>query len=142
VNNVVMLLTALENTFVLLLTLYIVMRSRIVFLFTLLFQNPMLQMFYLFSISYAFMIAITTPNFGAMVRFKIPLLPLFVSALFITSFILDRRREADRRGRPFRFSDYEDGEPRRPAVQVSAQQARSGRTATGAAVAQERPERS
>jgi hypothetical protein len=142
VNNVVMLLTALENTFLLLLTFYILMRSRIVFLFTLLFQNPMLQMFYLFSISYAFMIAITTPNFGAMVRFKIPLLPLFVSALFITSFILDRRREADRRGRPFRFSDYEDGEPRRHAAPTVPSQVRRGRPATRRATDQERPARS
>lgn len=114
VNNVVMLLTALENTFLLLMTLYILFRARIVFLFTLILQNPMLQMFYLFSISYAFMIAITTPNFGAMVRFKIPLLPLFVAALFITQFILDRRAQALRQGRPFRFEAYENGEPRGP----------------------------
>ncbi len=120
VNNVVMLLTALENTFLLLMTLYILFRSRVVFLFTLILQNPMLQMFYLFSISYAFMIAITTPNFGAMVRFKIPLLPLFVAALFITKFILDRRAQALRQGRPFKFKSYENGEPRVGAVVTAA----------------------
>ncbi len=112
VNNVVMLLTALENTFLLLLTLYIMVRSRIFFLITLLLKNSMLQMFLMFSVSYAFMIAITTPNFGAMVRFKIPLLPMFLSGLFIARFILDRRLEAMRAGRTFRFDDFENGEPR------------------------------
>ncbi|MCC6841103.1 MAG: hypothetical protein IT230_13180 [Flavobacteriales bacterium] len=111
-NNAVMVLTALENTFLLVLSLYILIRSRILFLFTLLLKNPLLQMFLLFSISYAFMIAITTPNFGAMVRFKIPLLPMFVSALFIAKLILDRRLAAIRGGRPFHFEAYEHGEPR------------------------------
>jgi hypothetical protein len=143
VNNVVMLLTALENTFLLLMTLYILLRSRVVFLFTLILQNPMLQMFYLFSISYAFMIAITTPNFGAMVRFKIPLLPLFVSALFITRFILDKRLDALRRGRPFRFEIYENGEPRGPVVmpdqEVHRRQRRPGPDRRGGPVMSPHP---
>jgi len=110
-NNFVMLITALENTFLLLFFIYIVVRSKLVFLIALFFNNPLLQMCYIFSIGCAFMIAITTPNFGAMVRFKIPLLPLFVAALFITSHILDRRKYVLGKGGKFYFSDFSNGDP-------------------------------
>lgn len=111
VNNVTMLLSAAENTFLLLMVAIILLRTRVVLLISLLLKNPLLQMSFLFAIGYAFMIAITTPNFGAMVRFKIPLLPLFVAALFITQFILDKRSAALRAGRRFRFEVFTDGEP-------------------------------
>jgi hypothetical protein len=114
VNNIVMLITALENTFLLGLSIYILLRSRLVFFITLVLKNPLLQMCYIFAISYAFMIAITTPNFGAMVRFKIPMLPLFVSGLYITSHILDRRRKVISLGKKFRFDSFSNGDPDRP----------------------------
>ncbi|MDX9751436.1 MAG: hypothetical protein RBT71_10185 [Flavobacteriales bacterium] len=111
VSNVAMLVSALENTYLLLLTALILWRSRIVYLVTLLVKNPLLQMCFTFAIIYAFTIAVSTPNFGAMVRFKIPLLPLFVSALFITRYILDQRRATLRSGRRFSFDAYSGGEP-------------------------------
>jgi hypothetical protein len=120
VTNVTMLISALENTYLLFLTLMILWRTRVVFFFTLLGKNPMLQMSFVFSVFYAFVIAISTPNFGAMVRFKIPLLPMFVSALFITSFILERRKEVMRRGGRFDFSMYTNGEPQAGATGTSA----------------------
>jgi len=117
VNNFAMLLSALENTFIVLVMLYILIRSKVVFFFQLILKNPLLQMCYLFAIGYAFMIAVTTPNFGAMVRFKIPLLPLFMTALFISRYILDKRREALLAGRKFNLDDYADGDPSgRPQV--------------------------
>ncbi len=114
-NNVVMVLSGLENTYLLFLALYVLYRSRLVFFFTLVLRNPLLQMCYLFAVGYAFMIAITTPNFGAMVRFKIPLLPFFVAALFISAHILDRRRAAFAGGRRFDIEDFVDGDPDRPS---------------------------
>ncbi len=111
-RNVMMLVSGLENSFMLLLFLYILYRSRVVHFIALLRKNPLLQMCYVFAIGYAFMIGVTTPNFGALVRFKIPMVPLFVSALFITAHILDVRRAVQRRGRRFRFEDYMNGEPR------------------------------
>jgi hypothetical protein len=111
VNNFAMLLSALENTFIVLVMLYILVRSKVVFFFQLILKNPLLQMCYLFAIGYAFMIAVTTPNFGAMVRFKIPLLPLFMTALFISKYILDKRREALAAGKSFSLDDYTDGDP-------------------------------
>jgi hypothetical protein len=111
VNNVMMLFSGLENLLLASLAAYILFRSRVVHFFTLLSKNALLQMAYVFAVGYAFMIGVTTPNFGAMVRFKIPLLPLFVSALFISAYIFDRRREAGRSGMRFRYEDFRDGEP-------------------------------
>jgi len=36
-----------------------------------------------FAVLFAFMIGLTTPNFGALVRFKIPLIPFFAAWLVI-----------------------------------------------------------
>jgi hypothetical protein len=118
VSNVVMALAALENTWLLLFFIRILIRSRIVHFFTLLRVNPLLQVCFLFTMGYAFMIGVTTPNFGAMVRFKIPLLPLFVAGMYITSYILDRRREVLRSGKRFSFDVYADGDPQAHVVQV------------------------
>jgi hypothetical protein len=91
VENVVMLIAALENSWLLILFLSILWRTRVFFFFVLLRTNPLLQMFFFFAFSYAFMIGVTTPNFGALVRFKIPLLPLFVAGMFIADHILRER---------------------------------------------------
>jgi hypothetical protein len=115
-RNVMMLVSGMENSLMLLFCLYILYRSRLVYFIALLRKNPLLQMCYVFAIGYAFMIGVTTPNFGALVRFKIPMLPLFISALFITAHILDIRRAVRGKGEQFQFADYVDGEPRRPPL--------------------------
>ncbi|MGB3525245.1 MAG: hypothetical protein WBB32_04695 [Flavobacteriales bacterium] len=111
-RNPMMLIAGLENTLMLGMFLYILYRSRIVHFITLVRVNPLLQMCFIFSVGYAFMIGVTTPNFGALVRFKIPMVPLFMSALFITAHILDVRHAVQKRGGRFRFEDYTNGEPR------------------------------
>lgn len=111
VNNALMLIAGIENAFILALAVYVLLRTRGVFFLSMLLKNPLLQMCFLFSLGYAFMIAVTTPNFGAMARFKIPLLPLFVSGLFIANHILDRRQQAKALGRKFQFEDFANGDP-------------------------------
>jgi len=121
VRNVVILVAAIENTFLLLLALRIMIRTRGVFFLTLVRKNPLLQMCFVFAVGYAFMVAVSTPNFGALVRFKIPLLPLFVSGLFITDHILRRRMIETALGRRFRFEEFMNGDPARETgvVQVN-----------------------
>jgi hypothetical protein len=41
------------------------------------------------------MIGLTTSNFGALVRFKIPIIPFFVSTLFIIDYCRLTPRERD-----------------------------------------------
>jgi hypothetical protein len=118
VENVVMLIAALENSWLLILFLSILWRTRVFFFFVLLRTNPLLQMFFFFAFSYAFMIGVTTPNFGALVRFKIPLLPLFVAGMFIADHILRERMKVLAHGRRFRFELFTDGEPGATAAGV------------------------
>jgi hypothetical protein len=109
-RNLVMFIAAIENTFLLLLTLLTLWRARIWYLFVLIRVNPMLQMFFFFVVVYAFIIGVSTPNFGALVRFKIPILPLMVSGLFIANYILKERTRSIRSGRSFNWKWYTDGE--------------------------------
>jgi hypothetical protein len=113
VDNVVMLMAALENAWLLLFFVSILVQSRLLHFFALLRSNPLLQMFYVFAFAYAFMIGVTTPNYGALVRFKIPLIPLFVSGMYITAYILNERKVMIASGKRFDFGVYSDGDPKR-----------------------------
>ncbi len=76
VKNFTMLLAGLENLLILLYTLFVVFHARWNIL-KFIASEPFLIFCFLFSIAFAFSIAISTSNFGAMVRFKIPLLPFY-----------------------------------------------------------------
>lgn len=73
----VMLLSGLENTILLLLTLYVFFKAGIKYTFKQILGNPFVSMCFLLSIVLALGIGISTSNFGALVRFKIPLIPFF-----------------------------------------------------------------
>jgi len=82
--NVLMLISGLENLLLLILTLYIFLWSAgIVRSLKNIMQDPLLIFVFLFSIFFAFSVGLTTANFGALVRYKIPLMPLFTSGLVI-----------------------------------------------------------
>ncbi|ELR71249.1 hypothetical protein C900_02864 [Fulvivirga imtechensis AK7] len=86
-NNVLMLLSSFESQLVLILTIYVIVfelryllvhfrRSHIIFCF-------------LFSITFAFAVGVSTFNFGTLVRYKIPLLPFYLAGLIM---VLEERK--------------------------------------------------
>jgi hypothetical protein len=77
-----MLMSALENTFMILLTLRILLLLG-PSIFVRISSNPVLVFSFVFSIFFAFALGITTANFGALVRYKIPAIPFFLSMLYI-----------------------------------------------------------
>ncbi|MGC9331198.1 MAG: hypothetical protein ACP5DZ_04885 [Bacteroidales bacterium] len=79
--TVFMLLSGLENLVLLFLTLYILLKIGPVKLFRQLGKDPYLVFCFAFAIILAFFIGLTTANFGALVRYRIPMLPFFVFAL-------------------------------------------------------------
>jgi hypothetical protein len=81
VNNVVMLFSALENTVLLFLSISIFLLRNPVKTLQRLSGEPFLTFCLLFSVLFAFGIGLSSPNFGALVRFKIPLLPFFLIML-------------------------------------------------------------
>ncbi len=90
--NLVMLASAIETSFLLMITLLPFIRNKWKDVLGFLTSNPLLIYCLLFSILFAFMIGVTTPNYGALVRFRIPFLPLFASSLIILS---DKRTVRD-----------------------------------------------
>lgn len=82
-RSIVMLISAIENTLLLYLTLVILIKGRIFKTFNIILSDPLILLCFLFPLIFAFSIGISTANFGALVRYKIPLIPFFVSGLYI-----------------------------------------------------------
>jgi hypothetical protein len=82
-KNVVMLISGLENLVIFGLTLYALYTLKRKRVGQLISDNPIILYSLLFSIIFAFMIGLSTSNFGALVRFKIPLIPLYMSAVIL-----------------------------------------------------------
>jgi hypothetical protein len=110
-NNFVMVLSGLENLFILALCIRMLIRTRIIFMLSSIVGNPLVTTCFTFALLYGFVTGITTPNFGALVRFKIPLLPLFVAGMYIVIFLVDERKRLRGRGQTFRFENYRSGDP-------------------------------
>jgi len=83
VKNAVMLVSSLENTYLLLMTIFLLVKLKILGFFQLIRTNPLLQFAMLFSLFFAFSVGLTVANFGSLVRLRIPELPFFVSGIFI-----------------------------------------------------------
>ena len=82
-RNVVMLLSGAENLFIMGLTLFVLFKLKFKRMGRFIMSNPVILYSLVFSILFAFMIGLTSPNFGALVRFKIPLIPLYMACLMI-----------------------------------------------------------
>ena len=81
--NIVMLLSSLESLVMLILTLGIVIKSGFIRVIKNITTNPFLIFCITFAITFAFAVGISTYNFGSLVRYKIPMMPFYLSALFI-----------------------------------------------------------
>jgi hypothetical protein len=90
VRNPVMLLSALENTALLILLFWVFYKVGIRRFVAIMFEKPVLLFAMGFTILFAFSVGLTTANFGALVRYKIPLLPFYVATLF-TIYFIDKR---------------------------------------------------
>lgn len=89
VRNVVMGLCAIENTFILLFTIYLLFKLRFFKFFGLITTHPLLMFSFVFSIFFAFSVGVSISNFGALVRLKIPCIPFFLSSLVILNHMLN-----------------------------------------------------
>lgn len=82
-KNVVMIIAGLENAFMLGLTLFILLRIGPIALFRAIFSNPLLFFSFIFAIFFSFSVGLTAANFGALVRYKIPAMPFYISSILI-----------------------------------------------------------
>ena len=81
VKNPLMLLSALESLVILGMTLFIVFKSPSRFISA--FNDPYVMFCIVFSITFAFAVGVSTYNFGTLARYKIPLLPFYVTGLIL-----------------------------------------------------------
>ena len=82
VRNPLMLLSGLESAIIFLLSLSTIFRlsykeSRAAF------KDPVVIAFLVFSIAFSVAVGVSTYNFGSLSRYKIPLLPFYITALLI-----------------------------------------------------------
>ena len=91
VRNPVMFLSALENSYIMLLTAFLIIRLKFLGFFNLIGKNPLLLFSVLFSLFFAFSVGIATSNFGSLVRLKIPCIPFYVSSLFVLKYFYDQQ---------------------------------------------------
>lgn len=86
-RNPVMLLSGLENFFMLAFSLYILFKVKISTLLKSFFGHPLLIFSMLFAIFFAFSVGLTTANYGALARLKIPCIPFYMCSLFILYYL-------------------------------------------------------
>lgn len=91
VDKVSQLLAALESVILILLTVYVLFKSRIYRFFVVLFTNPLVMYCFFFAVVFGVFVGSSTVNFGTLVRYKVPCLPFFSLSLV---FILDQLRNA------------------------------------------------
>lgn len=91
VKNFVMGICAIENTFILVFTLYLIIRLRVFRFFTLITSHPLLMFSFIFSIFFAFSVGVSISNFGTLVRLKIPCIPFYLSSLVILNSMVESR---------------------------------------------------
>ncbi len=82
-KNIVMLISALENTLILLGFLYVLFSAGIFQFYKIVSENPIIFFSMLYAIIFGFAVGLSTSNFGALVRYKIPSTPFFLSSILM-----------------------------------------------------------
>lgn len=91
VRNVVMFMSALENTFILIFCIYLLLKLKILGFFKLIQANPLVLFSFIFSIFFAVSVGVSIANFGTLVRLKIPCIPFFMASLVIINSMRDEK---------------------------------------------------
>lgn len=82
-HNLVMLLTAIESSFILLFCTYVIIRVGFLnFIYTLI-NNQIVLYCFIFALFLGLFVGTTTLNFGALVRYKMPCVPFFINGFII-----------------------------------------------------------
>ena len=82
-KNIVMLISAIENTLILLGFLYVLFSAGIFQFYKIVSENPIIFFSMLYAIIFGFAVGLSTSNFGALVRYKIPSTPFFLSSILM-----------------------------------------------------------
>ena len=93
-NNLVMLISGLECFVMLMFTLKVLFKTKLLGAFPIIYKNHLLSFSIIFSLFFAFSVGISTSNFGSLVRYRIPVLPFFIASLYIIQYIYMIQKQA------------------------------------------------
>ncbi len=83
IRNFATAFEAIQSTLLLIITLYIFFKVGLFRFFAIMFSNKEVRAFMIFSIFLGIAVGLTSYNFGALSRYKIPCLPFYTSSLAI-----------------------------------------------------------
>jgi hypothetical protein len=83
INSPIVLLAAIESSIFLFLTLLIMYKKGFVNFFKLSFSEPRILMCFVFAYVFAIAVGISSANFGALSRYKIPCMPFYLIMLML-----------------------------------------------------------
>ncbi|MFC6998581.1 hypothetical protein [Rufibacter roseus] len=86
----IILFASLESMLFLYFTLKIVFKAGFFKLLAIVLNSPLIQFCLFFSLTFAFMVGLSSGNFGTLVRYKIPLMPFYL--LFLAVFYKEVKR--------------------------------------------------
>jgi len=85
-RNAQMLLSGFESLLFMFYTFTIIKKIGLVKFFLIAKLNPSVAAFLIYSLVFAFSVGLSSGNFGTLVRYKIPILPFYLAALFIAQY--------------------------------------------------------
>ncbi len=92
-RNVVMLLSGVENLFYLLVVVFLIFKifSNPKLFFQVLRFYPVITFLICFTLFFSVMVGLSTSNFGALVRFKIPFMSSFLAVILVLHYLLSKK---------------------------------------------------
>ena len=98
IKNIVMLMTALESFFVLIVTIQVIRRRGLIKVLSQLFTTPLISFCITYALLFLFAVGLASNNFGALARYKIPGLALYMIALYLTDYELSPKKPRNKKG--------------------------------------------
>lgn len=92
-KNVTMAIAAIESTFFLLITIYTLIRIGFFKSISIIYNDSFLLFCFLFSLFFAFIVGVSSFNFGTLVRYKIPLMPFYLAGVLIVLTSTKKRKK-------------------------------------------------
>jgi hypothetical protein len=92
-NKIIILFSAIESSLIFLYFIYVLFKNKVIFFFTKILKDPYLILCVFFTLIFATFVGVSSFNFGSLVRYKIPCIPFFLTALVI---IDGKRKRADK----------------------------------------------
>ena len=85
-KKLIMFFAGLENSIIILITIYVIWKAGLVNFFKLLSLDSLIQFCFVFMILFAIIVGLTSFNFGTMIRYKVPCVPFYLSFLIMLNY--------------------------------------------------------